>query len=327
MSHPLELLILETVQLGGNLVFLADKAPSTLFTWTESLQKHFGAEIPFTIRRVQDLVARRFVTRAEDLILFFKEQESLLPVLESLLSGQRALVGTDAAPRLKDSWDFVFSDVTIETWRALLQSLHNQWNHTSVLQGLPGEHQAPCLFLDRDNVVVKDVPYNKDPEAVVLMPGIADLINRAHALGWWVALVTNQSGLGRGRIAWDEYQGVHQQMLRLLAEQNAWIDDCEWSAFISESVTQRGRLLAGLRKPRNGMFLKINDKLKVNMGLSMMVGDSASDLKAAYAAGVRKLYLLASDKTSKQEESLKIYQTLHPEFSYDTVESLMDISL
>ncbi|UXR64627.1 HAD-IIIA family hydrolase [Bdellovibrio bacteriovorus] len=326
MSHPLELLILETVQLGGSLVFLSDQAPSTLPVWTGSLQKHFAAEIPFVVRRAKDLTNKRFATRPEDLVLFFKEQESLLPQMESLLSGQRALLGTDAA-RLTDSWDFIFSDMTMELWETLLQNLRRQWDQASVLQGLPGEHQTPCLFLDRDNVVVKDVPYNKDPKAVVLMPGIAELINRAHARGWWVALVTNQSGLGRGRITWDEYQSVHQQMLRLLAEQKAWIDDCEWSAFISESGTQRGRLLAGMRKPRNGMFLKINDTLKVNMSRSVMVGDSASDLKAAYAAGVKSLYLLASDQTAKQEESLKGYRALHPDFRYITVQSLEEISL
>lgn len=327
MSHPLELLILETVQLGGSLVFLADKAPSSLPEWTASLQKHFGAEIPFSVRRAPDLVARRFVTRPEDLILVFTEQESLMESLGGVLAGQRVLLGSESAPGLKDSWDFVLADVTVMLWPTLLQNLRSQWLQSSVLQGLPGEHQAPCLFLDRDNVVVKDVPYNKDASAVVLMPGIAGLINEAHAKGFWVALVTNQSGLGRGRITWSEYQSVHQQMLRLLAEQKAWIDDCEWSAFIDEAGTQRGRLLAGLRKPRNGMFLKINDKLKTDLAASVMVGDSASDLKAAHAAGVKKLYLLASDKIAKQQESLKSYQSLHADFTYQTVETLTDISL
>lgn len=327
MSHPLELLILETVQLGGSLVFLADKAPSSLPEWTASLQKHFGAEIPFAVRRAQDLLARRFVTRSEDLLLVFSEQESLMDSLEAGLSGQRVLLGSESVPRLKDSWDFVFTDVTSVVWQTLLQNLRMQWEQVSVIQGLPGEHQAPCLFLDRDNVVVKDVPYNKDASAVVLMPGIGELINKAHAKGFWVALVTNQSGLGRGRITWNEYQSVHQQMLRLLAEQKAWIDDCEWSAFISEAGTQRGRLLAGMRKPRNGMLLKINDKLKADMAASVMVGDSASDLKAAHAAGVKKLYLLASDKTAKHQESLKSYQALHSDFQYQTVENLTDISL
>ncbi len=67
-------------------------------------------------------------------------------------------------------------------------------------------------------MVVKNVPYNTDPKKVELTPGIELLISAAHAKGYWVAVVTNQSGLGRGWISWGEYQDVHQKMLQLLAD-------------------------------------------------------------------------------------------------------------
>lgn len=327
MTHPLELLIVETVQMGGNLVFIADQNPATLPPWIQPLAKDFLGEIPFMVRSASDLESQKYVTRTEDLILFQPQQKSVLNSLDSILCGQRVLLGAEASTAESHRWDFVFSDLTLQKWTTLLQTLRSHWGQWSALQGLDGESQTGCLFLDRDDVVVKNVPYNKDPEAVQLLPGIGDLINLAHTKSYWVALVTNQSGLGRGWINWTEYQSVHQRMLQLLAKQGAWFDDCEWSAFIDEAGSPRGRLLAGLRKPRNGMLLKVHGKLRVSMAKSVMIGDSATDLKAAFAAGVGRLYLLASEKTDKEIATLRTFQAGHPDFNFTVLNSLTEAIL
>ncbi|AFY02561.1 D-glycero-alpha-D-manno-heptose-1,7-bisphosphate 7-phosphatase [Bdellovibrio bacteriovorus] len=327
MSHPLELLIVETVQLGGSLVFIADQNPATLSQWQQPLVQDFAGEIPFVTRTAEDLLAQKYVTRPEDLVLFQSNQKSVLTSVDAILNGQRVLLGAEASSAESHQWDYTFADLSLHKWQLILQALKAHWGQWSALQGLDGEHGAGCLFLDRDDVVVKNVPYNKDPEAVQLLPGICELINKAHAQSYWVALVTNQSGLGRGWISWSQYQSVHQRMMQLLAQQGAWIDDCEWSAFIDEAGSPRGRLLAGLRKPRNGMLLKVNSKLRVNMAKSVMVGDSASDLKAAFAAGVGRLYLLASEKTDKEVKSLQAHQAAYSNFKFTVLEKLSDLTL
>lgn len=191
-------------------------------------------------------------------------------------------------------------------------------------QSLPevaGAGSRPCLFLDRDDVVIKDVPYAKNPETVELLPGVAELINEAHKQNYWVALVTNQSGLGRGWIDWESYQKVHQRMLQLLADNGAYFDDYEFSPYIKETDNVYGKLLPSLRKPRSGMFWRVQDKLKVDIKNSIMIGDSATDLVAARNFGISKLYLLKSHKSEKQIAELIKYFGEGAADSYELLES------
>jgi len=169
------------------------------------------------------------------------------------------------------------------------------------------------------------VPYNKNPDLVELMPGITDLINRAHVAGYWVALVTNQSGLGRGWITWDEYQKVHQQMLRLLAAQGSWLDECVWAGFYEKEPAPAGMQFAGLRKPRGGMFQQVQDKLKVNLGASVMVGDSATDLIAAHGMGLKKLYLFNSEKIAEEKSKISEFQKYEPLLQYSVITNFSEV--
>ena len=59
--------------------------------------------------------------------------------------------------------------------------------------------RGPVLFLDRDGVVVVERDYLSDPALVTLVPGAAEAMARAHAAGYALAGVSNQSGIGRGR--------------------------------------------------------------------------------------------------------------------------------
>lgn len=314
-----ETLIYETVQLGGKLVFLVDDAPENLDEWLKPLYEKFGFEIPVVKRHVPDLLHKRFLTSPEDIIFIFSSQQVHIVNLNSVLQGQRVVISEAALEEEIDNADFVWSPCNVVKWTKMLIELHQKWHQLSGLTYLKEAHVSPCLFLDRDDVVVKNVPYNNDPDKVELIPGIEHLISSAHAKGYWVALVTNQSGLGRGLVSWGEYQKVHQRMLQLLAQKGSWIDESVWSAYIEEENVPFGRLYASLRKPRPGMFQMVNSKLKIDMSKSLMVGDSATDLIAAFSAGVGRLFLFHSEKIETEKQKLQQYQKENPCFEYETV--------
>lgn len=194
--------------------------------------------------------------------------------------------------------------------------------------GLKRAQESPAavaLFLDRDDVIIYNVPYNGDPEKVVLMEGIIEKIKQAHDRRELVIVCSNQSGIGRGKLTLSEYQQVHQRLLKLLAEQGAWIDDCYWADYIENSVLQDYELNPELRKPRPGMFLQAGAKWAIDMKKSTMIGDSASDLFAAYYAGVAKLFLLKSEKVEEERITLDNFKELHSEFQYTYIQSLRSV--
>ena len=61
-----------------------------------------------------------------------------------------------------------------------------------------------AVLFDRDGTLVDDVPYNGDPDAVRPMPGARAALDRLRAAGLRLGVVTNQSGLARGRFTAEQ---------------------------------------------------------------------------------------------------------------------------
>lgn len=314
----------DTVQSGGSLVFFEDQVSPIQEACLRVLNQELANKVACVVRTAEDLVNERFQSRTEDLLIFFDEQVSVAGDFNSQLRGQRLWIKTRELGG-RPPVDFIWDSFTQSAWSDLVEKLAKNWERLPAVSFFEGSFQAPALFLDRDDVIVKNVPYNGDPAQVELMPGIVQLIHRAHDQGMWVVMVSNQSGLGRGRIYWRDYQSVHQQMLRLLALEGAWLDECLWSSYIDNAGTPEGRRLAGLRKPRNGMFLQAQQKLRMSLADSIMVGDSASDLIAAAEAGLPHLYLFNSDKVAGEVTKLMAYQTDHDDFEFQTITSFHEL--
>ena len=73
-------------------------------------------------------------------------------------------------------------------------------------------HGVPCLFLDRDGVVVEEVHYLHRRGDVRLLNGAAALIEAARTRGWAAGLVTNQAGIGRGYYGWADFESVQEEI-------------------------------------------------------------------------------------------------------------------
>lgn len=81
-----------------------------------------------------------------------------------------------------------------------------------------------AFFLDRDGVVVKQVHYLCDPEQTELEKNVVTAIRRMHELGYLVVVVTNQSGVARGKFTMKEVEAVHGKITQLLAAEGEKID-------------------------------------------------------------------------------------------------------
>ncbi len=181
--------------------------------------------------------------------------------------------------------------------------------------------RRPCLFLDRDGVIIKNVPYSKDPETVELMLGIEQLISNAKAKNYWVIVVTNQSGIGRGWLTLEDYQAVTDRMLQYLKLSGAEPDCIYYAPYYEKSTIPEFLTKPHWRKPQAGMFEQACLDFQIDLSKSVMVGDRASDLEAASKAGVTRHYLLHSEDYEKERGLVA------PGIPYQFVESLLDIKL
>lgn len=153
------------------------------------------------------------------------------------------------------------------------------------IMSMPGPGRA-ALFLDRDGVLIEEGHYLCRADDVRLIPGAAGVISAANGLGVPVVIVTNQGGIGRGFYGWDDFAAVQERMLDELAAAGARVDGVYASPFHPEGVAPYDQADHPARKPNPGMMLMAADRLELDLARSWIIGDHASDLKAAKRAGL-----------------------------------------
>lgn len=136
----------------------------------------------------------------------------------------------------------------------------------------------PAIFLDRDGTLMKEVNYCREASLVDVFEGVVASLGALKAAGFTTVLVTNQSGIGRGIIAREEYERVHQRLLELLGE--GALDACYMCPDAPDAPSTR-------RKPEPGMLLEAARDLNLDLTRSWMVGDKDIDIRCALNAGVQ----------------------------------------
>jgi len=132
------------------------------------------------------------------------------------------------------------------------------------------------VFFDRDDTLIENVPYNGDPERVVAMRFSYEALARLRANNILIAVVTNQSGVGRGWITLNDVDAVNARVEALLGPVAAW--------FICPHAPVEG---CACRKPAPGLLLRALQHFDLTPAECAMVGDSLADMEAARAAGIR----------------------------------------
>ncbi len=145
----------------------------------------------------------------------------------------------------------------------------------------------PAVFLDRDGTINVEVDHLCRVEDVALLPGAAAAIARLNARAIPVVVVTNQSGIGRGRFGWNDYEQVMEHLAALLAEEGA-----RWDAVYAAPHHPEGNGAYGHpnhpdRKPNPGMLLRAAAAHGLDLSRSWMIGDKEIDLLAGRNAGCR----------------------------------------
>lgn len=145
---------------------------------------------------------------------------------------------------------------------------------------------APMVFFDRDGVLNEEVDYAFRIDQIVWVQGAFAAVRRLNQLGYRVVVVTNQSGVGRGFYTEEDVRVLHVEMNRIMAENGARIDAFYYAPHHPQATVAAYRVDHEDRKPRPGMLLKAMKAFPTQMQRSFLIGDRATDLEAAKAAGV-----------------------------------------
>jgi histidinol-phosphate phosphatase family protein len=145
------------------------------------------------------------------------------------------------------------------------------------------DQDGPVVLVDRDGVIIRDRPdYVKSWSEVELMPGVVDALAKLHRNGYRVAVVTNQSAIGRGIVSQEVVEDINRRLATQIAAAGGRIDAFLVCPHIPEDK-------CSCRKPKPGLLQAAKRRLNVESSAPHMIGDQISDVEAALAAGCRPI--------------------------------------
>jgi D-glycero-D-manno-heptose 1,7-bisphosphate phosphatase len=138
----------------------------------------------------------------------------------------------------------------------------------------------PVIFLDRDGTLNVDKGFVFRPADWEFTDRAPEALRDLRGAGYSLALITNQSGIGRGYFTREDVQGLHEYVQACLAQHGVYLD----AIAICPHAPNDG---CTCRKPRTGLAGQIEAQLGVPIAYdrSWVIGDKLSDLEFGRALG------------------------------------------
>ena len=158
----------------------------------------------------------------------------------------------------------------------------------------------PAIFLDRDGTIIVDSGFVSRREEVSLIEGAALGVARINEAGVPLIVVTNQSGIGRGKYTEADYEIVNKRLLELLLPRGGHIDAFYHCPHTPEDACE-------CRKPGTKLFREAAAEHDLDLAKSFFIGDRLRDIQPASAFGahgilVPRLHTPTADVVEAQEK-------------------------
>lgn len=141
-----------------------------------------------------------------------------------------------------------------------------------------GRSGRPCVFLDRDGTLIVEEGYLGDPQRLRLLPGVAGALRQLHAAGFALAVVSNQSGVGRGKFPLERAYATMAKLRRVLRDEGVELDAIRFCPHAPDAG-------CACRKPGTQLLDELAADLRLSLAGSVFVGDKRLDAATGRAMG------------------------------------------
>lgn len=148
-------------------------------------------------------------------------------------------------------------------------------------------NKKKAVFLDRDGVINEEKEYVHKIKDFVFIQGVFKVVKKFNENGYYVFIITNQSGIGRGYYTENDFKVLNKWMLKEFEKSGAYINKVYYCPHSPNDN-------CSCRKPKPGMILEAIKEFNIDVNRSWLIGDKEDDILAAYNACIKNLVLVRS---------------------------------
>lgn len=152
--------------------------------------------------------------------------------------------------------------------------------------------KRPAVFIDRDGTLIEEVNFLSRVEDLRLFDFTAEAISRLKAAGFFVIVITNQSGIGRGIFEEAAMHAIHDKIDATLPGGIDGFYHCPHRP--DEKCT--------CRKPGLGMIEAACADFNIDLARSWMIGDKRIDVEAGFNAGIGTAMVMTGYGTKQLDD-------------------------
>jgi D-glycero-D-manno-heptose 1,7-bisphosphate phosphatase len=161
----------------------------------------------------------------------------------------------------------------------------------------------PAVFFDRDGTLIHDVGYLSRLAQIRLFPQTAPALKSLREAGFYLFIVTNQSGAARGYFPVSMVHQAHRKLQMMLKSKGARIDAFFYCPHYPQGKVKSLSKVCDCRKPKPGMIRQALKRYPIDLKRSYVVGDKVDDVLLAKNARLAGSLLVrtGNGKKSAQE--------------------------
>jgi len=178
-----------------------------------------------------------------------------------------------------------------------------------------------AIFLDRDGTLIKEKNYLSNPDEIEVIDGAVEALKKVQDAGYKLIVVSNQSGVARGKFGVEAVEVMNRRLSELLAVHDVYIDAFYYCPHHPNGQVVEYSGVCNCRKPSLGMVEEAILQLEIDPRKSYVVGDKLADINLGKLMGGKSI-LVRTGYGSKDEE----YLTSSPYYAdIDVCDSIKDI--
>lgn len=154
-----------------------------------------------------------------------------------------------------------------------------------------------AIFIDKDGTLIRDIPYNVDPDLIDLEDNSIEGLKLLCKRGYKLIVISNQSGVARGYFSEEDLYAVEERLRSMLETFGIQLSGFYFCPHYPNGVIHEYAIDCYCRKPMPGMLLQAAEANDIDLSNSWMIGDILNDIEAGNRAGCKTILIDNGNET------------------------------